>query len=308
MTANWVWKKRGRLFEAQGARHPKLLTHQANPLAVHIADDVFRIFYSGRDHENRSSVGAVDIRITTGVLVQDHIEPFAFHGPAGSFYEAGISIGNDYSVGSDRFILFMGWQNRPGEHWRGDVGRLRLTSDLRLEIEGDQPYLRTDVEDEISLSYPWVRQTADGLQMWYGSTMSWDAGNGEMLHVIKGAASPDGQSWRKTGVAVPFRLGVAQAFSRPTVIRLKDGYDHMWFSYRAGDGSKYRIGHARSDDGGLTWLLALDELSIRQSKSGWDSEMMEYPFVFEHGKDIYMLYNGNGFGRTGFGLAVLEGY
>ncbi len=35
---------------------------------------------------------------------------------------------------------------------------------------------------------------------------------------------------------------------------------------------------------------------------------MEYPFVFAHGNDVYMLYNGNGFGRTSFGLAVLEGY
>ncbi len=76
MTANWVWKKRGRLFVATGERHPKLLTHQANPLAVHLENDIFRIFYSGRDSENRSSVGAVDIEIPTGVVVCDHIEPF----------------------------------------------------------------------------------------------------------------------------------------------------------------------------------------------------------------------------------------
>ena len=35
--------------------------------------------------------------------------------------------------------------------------------------------------------------------------------------------------------------------------------------------------------------------------------MIEYPFVFDHDGSRYMLYNGNGYGKTGFGLAVLEG-
>jgi hypothetical protein len=39
-------------------------------------------------------------------------------------------------------------------------------------------------------------------------------------------------------------------------------------------------------------------------RDGWDSEMIEYPFVFEHDGLRYMLYNGNGYGRSGFGLAV----
>jgi hypothetical protein len=33
---------------------------------------------------------------------------------------------------------------------------------------------------------------------------------------------------------------------------------------------------------------------------------VEYPWVFRHEGATYMLYNGNGYGRTGFGIAVLE--
>ena len=33
--------------------------------------------------------------------------------------------------------------------------------------------------------------------------------------------------------------------------------------------------------------------------------MTEYPFVFRHNSDIFMLYNGDGYGKTGFGLALL---
>ena len=77
----------------------------------------------------------------------------------------------------------------------------------------------------------------------------------------------------------------------------------MWFSYRSGTGEKYRIGHATSKDGKI-WNLSLNKAGIDVSANGWDSEMIEYPFVFSHKNQRYMLYNGNGYGKTGFGLAV----
>lgn len=36
--------------------------------------------------------------------------------------------------------------------------------------------------------------------------------------------------------------------------------------------------------------------------------MMSYPHVFECDDNIYMLYNGNTFGKDGFGLARLKTY
>jgi hypothetical protein len=139
--------------------------------------------------------------------------------------------------------------------------------------------------------------------MWYGTTLSWDAGNGEMLHVIRQARSPDGQKWLKLPGGVPYAIGTAQAFSRPTVIVNREHY-LMWFSYRPGDGTTYRIGRAESPDGeNWTFRAGLD---LDVSPQGWDSQMVEYPFVFSHSSHLYMLYNGNGFGKSGFGLAVLE--
>ena len=302
------WTKLGRLWTppAEG-RHPKLRTHAANPLPVHLAGDVYRVFYSGRDERNRSSVGAVDIDIVRREVVQDHHAPFFEHGPEGSFHADGVSIGNCYTAGGVRYMLFMGWQTPPGGHWRGDIGRLVVHPDLRLTLDGEGPYLSSDAVDPVSLSYPWVEAwPGGGFRMWYGSTVTWDAGNGEMLHVINAAASADGQAWRREGQAIPSALGVAQAFSRPTVARAADGSLEMWFSYRSGAGEKYRIGYALSEDG-RRWRLALADTGLTVSAEGWDSEMIEYPFVWEHGGQQYMLYNGNGHGKTGFGLAVRGG-
>lgn len=297
------WKKLGQLYCPKPV-HPKLMSHAANPLAVFLEGDIYRVFFSGRDVQNRSSVGYVDVDIIKQEIIYVHDKPVFEHGAENSFYSHGVSIGNCYEAHGKRYILFMGWQYPSDGHWRGDVGRLELGADYSLRIASEEPFMAVDAIDAVSLSYPWVMQEAQGLyQMWYGSTVTWDAENGEMLHVINYATSRDGDHWQRHGLSVPFQLGVAQAFSRPSVLKDSDGL-HMWFSYRSGTGQKYRIGYAFSATDNK-WGLKLGEVGIDVSNEGWDSEMIEYPFVFDHKGARYMLYNGNGNGKTGFGLAVL---
>jgi hypothetical protein len=51
----------------------------------------------------------------------------------------------------------------------------------------------------------------------------------------------------------------------------------------------------------------MDEAAgIAPSPAGWDCEAVAYAHVFDHLGQRYMVYNGNGYGRTGFGLAVQE--
>lgn len=294
------WTKLGQVYHAPPL-HEKLMTHAANPLPVHLYDDVFRVFFSGRDRMKRSSVGFVDVDVVTREVLQACRDPVFLHGPPGSYYSHGISIGNCYEADGERYILFMGWHTPEGGHWRGEIGRLRLGADLSLSIDGQGPFLGLGAVKSISLSYPWVvDDPCGGFHMWYGSTRSWDAGNGEMLHVIHHAHSDNGHVWHPGQSVVPFAVGEAQAFSRPTVVRDGDTYS-MWYSFRSGRGETYRIGHATSADG-ETWQMA--DPGIDVSQDGWDSEMIEYPFVFDHNGQRYMLYNGNGYGLTGFGLAV----
>jgi hypothetical protein len=275
-------------------------------LPIWIEGDVYRVFYSGRDAKNRSSVGAVDIDIVRREAHWHSNGPVFEHGPEGTYFENGVSIGNCYEAAGRRFLGFMGWQWPPGEHWRGAIGRLLVTPNLLLQLQDRQPLMGLDAEDPVSLSYPWIMQTGDGMyHIWYGSTVAWDAGNGEMLHVIKHATSMDGDAWNRDGIAVPFEIDVAQAYSRPAVrIDSRRGFE-MWFSYRGNPRTPYRIGYAHSDDG-RRFTLDLAGAGISVSDSGWDSEMIEYPFVFQHGRQWYMLYNGNGYGKTGFGLAIEE--
>lgn len=302
-----TWRKLGRLFDPSAhPRSSKLITHASNPVPIRQSGNIYRIFYSGRDKENRSSVGVVELDIFSGDIKQLNPEPVFANGPQGSFFADGVSLGNPYEINGDRYLLFMGWQNPPEGHWRGDIGRLRLHKDSSLTLDSVQPFLGADPTDPISLSYPWVLpKKGGGYQMWYGSTLAWDAGNGEMVHVIHHASSRDGNSWQRLGLAIPSQLNIAQAFSRPSVVPSVTGGLEMWYSFRSGVGTPYRIGYALSEDG-QKWSSYPEKSGINVSAIGWDNEMIEYPYVFDHDGTRLMLYNGNNYGKTGFGLAILE--
>jgi len=306
---NFRWHKLGNLYTPEpGKKHHNLASHAANPLPVPLHGSIYRVFFNGRDVKNRSSIGAVDIDMKTLKITREHLNPFFEYGPEGSFFSSGVSIGDWYSVGDTKYILFMGWHiPSDGGHWVGRIGRLIITPDFQLKLDQATPFMDLNTEDPISLSYPCIknRHNKKGFDMWYGSTRTWDCGNQEMLHILKHACSKNGKEWTRTGITIPFEIGTAQAFSRPAIIEHNTGILRMWFSYRGKPGKSYRIGFAESSDG-IHWQLNLNRSGIDVSERGWDSEMIEYPYVFRYDNKTYMLYNGNNYGKTGFGIALLE--
>lgn len=298
------WKKEGQIFEVD-SKNPDLISHASNPLAIHLKDDVFRIFFSARNIDNKSSISFVDIDLIKKQVLSKCNRTIIKHGSENSFYSHGISIGNMYKgLNNESYILFMGWQIRGNNHWRGDIGRLEMFNDNELKLSPEKAFMICDDKDKVSLSYPFVFFDEGLYKMWYGSTIDWSSENGEMIHVIKYATSKDGENWKKHGIAIPYKIGEAQAFSKPSVIKNELGY-HMWYSYRSGSGEKYRIGYSFSKNG-VNWERKHHLTGIDVAKSGWDSEMVCYPFVFKHKNETYMLYNGNSHGKYGFGLASLK--
>ena len=299
-----IWEKLGLLYNNK-SDSKYLSSHFSNPLPVRLRDDIFRVYYSGRNNLNKSSVGHFDFDIKTLEIIGNSTDEVDFtFDNSDSFFSHGVSVGCTYYVNNVEYILFMGWNIPGNEHWRGEIGRIKLDDNYRFSIDPVKSLLGLDSEDPISLSYPFVLKDNNIYRMWYGSTVSWDSENGEMIHIIKNATSVDGINWVKNGTAVPYELGVAQAFSRPSVIFNDSGF-HMWYSYRSGiANTKYQIGYSHSVDG-FNWIRNHDVGVLKASISGWDSEMVCYPYVFIHNNRTYMLYNGNGFGETGIGLAVL---
>jgi hypothetical protein len=66
----------------------------------------------------------------------------------------------------------------------------------------------------------------------------------------------------------------------------------------------YRLGYAESEDG-YTWQRYDENLNLTTSTTGWDSEMMGYPAFVSTKYGAYLFYNGNEYGKYGFGYAKL---
>jgi hypothetical protein len=167
------------------------------------------------------------------------------------------------------------------------------------------PVLERDAVDPFLTASPAVLVDDGRWRMWYVSGTEWiETGDGPRhRYHIRHAESDDGVGWRRDGrVAIDFAGEDEYALSRPCVIRDADGRYRMWFSHR---GDVYRLGYAESDDG-LEWERRDADAGLDVSPSGWDSEGVAYPWVFDAGEQRFMLYNGNGYGATGIGYAVWD--
>ena len=72
--------------------------------------------------------------------------------------------------------------------------------------------------------------------------------------------------------------------------------------YRNNKLNSYKISKSLSMDG-IIWDNNY-EMDIIPYKEKWDKDMREYCHVFTHKNITYMLYNGNDFGKEGFGYSI----
>ncbi|MEZ0168397.1 hypothetical protein [Microvirga sp. TS319] len=299
------WLRLGLVYSQRGTK-PWAQTHTALPVPVQIQKDVFRVFFSARSSDNRSSVDWIDLDLSGPPRVIGGASAAALSpGSDGAFDDSGVGIGSIVPKGDKFLLYYMGWNLGVRAPWRNSIGLATTNAGLeRFERFSKGPILDRSPEDPYTLSYPWVLQLADDdWRMWYGSNLTWGANSTDMSHVIKMARSQDGIRWERDGsTAVGFDAADEYALARPSVVKVGSSL-LMCFAHR---GNRYLIGGAVSRNG-LQWTRMDTDLGLGLSADGWDSEMTCYPALFWfHGK-LWLLYNGNGYGATGFGIAVWDG-
>lgn len=299
-----VWKKLGRIFIPDG-HLTWANTHASTPCAVQLEGDRYRIYFSSRDKIQRSSIGFLEISLKDPerILLVNEL-PILVPGERGLFDDNGVSMGHIVEHAGQLYLYYVGWNLAVTVPFRNSIGlAIKTPTEANFIKYSQAPVLDRSNEDPFSLSYPWIIKEKNQFRMWYGSHLTWEAGELDMQHVIKCAESDDGIHWKRTK-QICISLGVDESgLSRPSILKDATGCYHMWFSRRLGRKETYRIGYATSVDG-FNWTRDDSHAGIDISEEGWDSEMICYPCVFEYNSTLYMLYNGNGFGRSGFGLAM----
>lgn len=317
------WRKLGQIFDPSkwddGIERPWMKTHSQS-VSTLILEDSVRVYFSCRPENDENGFA----KSYTTFLELDKKDlssikrvspnPIIKLGDLGSFDEFAIYptsvIRDNYSI----LLYYAGWTRCQSVPFNTSIG-LAISNDQGESFQriGSGPILAPSLNEPYVISGPKIRKFGDLWYLFYLAGTKWinHDGRPEIIYKNRMAISEDGIEWKRLGKnIIKDILGENECQAGPDVF-LKNGLYHMYFIYREGVdfrnilGRGYKIGYATSSDL-INWERKDEESGIGYSESGWDSSMQHYPHVFEIEGKWYMLYNGNEFGKYGFGLAILE--
>lgn len=316
----FTWRKLGKVFAPQDITDRPWMREFAQAPATLVIDDVVRVYFSCRpsadEHGQYVSYSAwVDLdRTDLFRIVRVAEDPILELGELGTFDEFGTYPVSVIGDGSIIRAYYGGWTRCESVPFNVAIG-CATSSDggqtfTRL---GKGPVLGPSPDEPFVISGPKIRRFGGTWYLYYIAGRKWNIATGrpEPVYKIRMAMSSDGWSWSRVDRdLISSRIEVDEAQASPDVFEA-GGLFHMFFCYRRSadfrSGSNgYRIGYAWSTDL-MNWTRDDAKAGIDVSPTGWDSEMVAYPHVFETDGKTYMAYLGNQVGRYGFGLAVLDG-
>ena len=302
------WKKLGRIYQPDGSRWWAKQSAMI-PTPIVLNKSVVRVFITCCDEQGIGRVGYIDLNAYDPTkLVAIGEEPVLDIGQDGTFDENGALVcsvvpGNDGKL----LMYYAGFE-------LGTKIRYRLLTGLAYQIMGEQSFQRVQRTPVLERSDkelffrggPFVLNENNRFRIWYVAGSDWEQ-VGEALkpvYEIRYMESEDGIHWPDEGIpCIQLEKENEHGFGRPYVINDGELY-RMFYSVRRRDVESYRLGYAESTDG-LSWERKDYLMNLDVADSGWDSSMICYSAVINLHGNWYMFYNGNDFGRSGFGLAEL---
>src|SRR3990167_2026600 len=307
------WKKLGKIFDPTEHKLINNCSEFAQSPQTLVFDDFVRIYFSTREKDGTgkylSHISFIDIDKQFKNILNISKKTVISLGNLGCFDEHGIFPFN--ILKTDRKILgyIGGWSRRVSVSVETSIGMaVSSNNGLTFKRVGNGPILTSSLNEPFMVGDPFVQIFNNKYHMWYIYGTKWIKTHGDTeaqrIYKIGHAVSSNGIHWQKEGrQLIADKLNSKECQALPTVIKLNDKY-HMLFCYReAVDFRKnkkrgYKIGYAISEDL-IIWTRDDKNVGIDFSNNGWDSEMLCYPHMFHCDNKIYLLYNGNQFGRFG---------
>jgi hypothetical protein len=308
---NWI--KQGLIYCSTG-KHGFDATHCHKPTPLILDDKTVRVYFGARDVNNKTRTTFVDLDIDNLKNIKYiHDKPVVDLGKLGAFDDSGANVSSVIRNGNMVYLYYIGVNTSTTVHMRNAIG-LAISHDNGFTFERayegaiidrskDEPYYIGAVD---------VIKYLDKWYVYYTCGSEWKIINGkpEIFYHVKFGESLDGINWLRNNILAIPPVNEFEATARPCVL-YEDGIFKMWYSkrslynFRNDVNSSYRAGYAESIDG-MIWNRKDEELSLEVSNEGWDSEMIAYPYVIKIKDKYIMFYNGNSFGKTGFGYAILD--
>lgn len=309
------WIKKGLIYEPNTSFEWNSKGYASVPTVYKISEDILRIYFTARDINNKTNISYIEVEADDpSNILYIHEKSVLSLGKIGMFDDCGAMVSHVIDVNNEVWMYYIGWNVRNTISYHNSIG-LAISKDGGMTFEkfSEGPLFDRTYKEPYFNAAPFVLKENGIWKMWYLSNTKWVEyeGKSEPFYHIKYAESDNGIDWKREGkVAIDYKDENECGIVRACVLKDDDTYK-MWYShrniqnYRTDKNSSYRIGYAESNDG-INWIRKDNAVGIDVSESGWDSEMIEYPFVYDHNGKRYMIYNGNTFGKTGFGYSILE--
>lgn len=307
-----LWQKKGLIFVPDGKQRWNK-SHAQVPVADYLPEENrIRIYYSSRNAQNQSltSYIEVDADFPENVLfvAENPILPL---GKKGTFDDSGIMPSWIVNVEDKKYLYYIGWNVRNTVPYYNSVG-LAISEDGGKTFEkfSEGPLWDRNYKEPYFSASSCVLKEKKIWRNWYAACTGYVEIQGKMepRYHLKYAESHNGIDWLREGkVAIDYQNEGEGGIVKASVI-WENGIYKMWYcyrnllNYRNEKSAAYKIGYAESENG-LEWLRKDDMAGIATSETGWDSEMIAYPHVIQVKNKCLMFYNGNEFGKTGFGYA-----
>lgn len=307
-----IWQKHGVVYVPDG-RFEWSKTHAQVPIVDILDEKRWRIYYATRNSLNQSFTSYIEVESgNPGNIIYQHTLPILELGSLGSFDEHGIMPSSIINIGNLKYLYYIGWSERKSVPYQNSIG-LAISNDGGRTFTkfSKGPIIGINSVDPFFTGTIYVLKVTDIFHAYYLSCIEWKLVNNkpESTYVLKYAKSFDGVNWiRENIIAIPFKDENEGGIVSASVIKNNSMF-LMWFGYRkyfdfrTNPINSYRIGFAESSDG-IHWLRDDKKNTFDISSSGWDCEMVSYPNIIKFKNQLYLFYNGNGFGRTGFGYAT----
>jgi predicted GH43/DUF377 family glycosyl hydrolase len=316
------WKKLGQIFDPttwnDRIERPWMKTHSQCP-STQIFDKYIRVYFSCRPYPDKNEQY---VSYTTYLdldkndlfkIIKVSDKPVMALGKLGTFDEFAVYPTSTICIDNKTHLYYAGWSRCQSIPYTVSIGYAISNDGETFNRVSDGPILTNSLYEPYELSGPKIRKFGDTFFMYYLAGEGWILDNNKPVskYKIRLAISNDGVNWTKLNKnLIENSLLEDECQAGPDVFFKNNKY-HMFFSYRYATNFKnkergYKIGYASSSDG-ITWVRDDKKTGITLSENGWDSEMLHYPHIFELNNELYMIYNGNEFGKYGFGLAKLEG-
>jgi len=272
-----------------------------------LLDEVVRIYLGFLDDDKVGRIGFVDVDADNpSSILRVSDKPVLDIGVSGAFDDNGVLPSSIVKFKSNEYLYYWAFQ-------LGVKVRYYLFSGLAVSDDEGETFRRYSQvpilernHDLFLRSAPYVMLDGRTWKMWYVGGSEWTEVNGKLVPVyrVKYLESQDGMKWGGSGeLCLDLKNEDEHGIGRPFIIK-ENGLYKMFYSIRTRS-KGYRLGYSESDDG-INWTRKDEEIGIDVSEQGWDSKMICYSSILKVKDRTYMFYNGNNFGETGFGYAVLD--